>query len=531
MELKDFLTPKTPLGPFHHEKVLRQTHSARTNLLLCQVGLFDQVIARGSPLVVGRRGSGKTAIVNAFLAAAGHADNSYGRGARGDRSDDIYVFINSWDHLDEIVENVGRDIRYALGTDIDWDSILPETVARKWAQRFWDAIFKQLYREAREGDWRNIQGKVPGIISYFTGEDFLPDSARISDESIGRRVAALRSAVLRMLAENKINCFIVIDSLEVYPVNSPKFLKTIAGFLKCVNEFEDDNPNIKVICCIPEEVEHVIYSKSSNRMKDLATASSVSRLRWKPVELLKVVAQRYRDFLIIHVEDDPEFIDEISSYRFRDRKDLQRFYELVMPAGVTNRFGTVENSLAYIIRHTQLLPREFILLFSRAIVKSHEQKGSWRYIEEEAIVAAVSEQEPELAQQILDPYKPLYPALIDEARKVVCELKPIFSKSDVDKLGARLVTSSRHEVDDPWGMLFEIGIIGYIDNQGPQAPNAIYEYGQFHFNSTTKITFANDRRYCVHPVFSGSWNLRQVGRGDTDKFIYPADVGINVWEG
>jgi hypothetical protein len=79
-------------------------------------------------------------------------------------------------------------------------------------------------------------------------------------------------------------------------------------------------------------------------------------------------------------------------------------------------------------------------------------------------------------------------------------------------------------------MLFDIGVIGYVEDNGDRSENAIYEMARFHYNSVSKITFANDRVYCVHPVFSGTWNLRRSGHGDGEKFVYPADVGLDVWQ-
>jgi hypothetical protein len=533
LEDRDFLTPQNPLGPFRHERIIRRAEDEKSTLLLSQVDLFDEVLARGSPLIMGRRGSGKTAIVNALLAASGNHDYFSGRRNRGGDSKDFYAFVNSWDHLAEMVEKVGNDIRHSMGDDTDWSAVLAETAARHWSGRFWQEIFRQVYYQSRQGDDpRDLSSQLRSVIKYFTGADFLPRSAALNSENIHEATRKLRKEVLEYLQRENASCYIVIDSLEEYPVQSPMFRKVLAGFLKCVNEFADDNPRCKIICCIPEEIEPILREYSSNKIKDLTTAASVSRLRWRPFDLLRIVAERYRRFLLLQISDDLDFISEIRGLKLSTRSELGKFFEMVMPKYIVNRFGQKEDSLAYIVRHSQLLPREFILIFSRAIVNSHAQKGSWRYIEPEVIVNSVEEQEPELVDQVMGPYGSLYPALIREAKAVVSELRPIFKKSDMDRLGGRLETAARHELySSPWEVLYEMGVIGYLEDHDLAQKHAFYEYGRFQYNSKSGISFAKDRRYCIHPIFSGTWKVRQAARDADQKFIYPADVEVGIWEG
>lgn len=525
MELRDFLTRESPLGPFYHERILRRTQDNRSKLLLYHVDLFDKVLERQSPLIVGRRGSGKTAIVNAFLAASGRSDSYYSGSRRRPHSRDFYIFIKSWKQLDAIIERVGRDVFHGMGEDGDWTSVLPETVARHWSNRIWHVIFEELFEEYQtHDDPRHLRKKLPSVIKYVTGRDFVPRDAQLTDDLLERRFEELRAEALRFFASENMRAYVVIDALDKYPITAPRFTKLTSGFLKCVNEFQDDNSGVNVICCLPEEVEP-FRREASNRIKEMSTADSVSKLRWRPIDLLRVVAERYRDFLDIHLdEEDIDFKRHVDTLNFLERKDLGEFFSLVMPKTITNKLDKTESSLAYIIRHTQLLPREFILIFSRAIVNSQALKGSWRYIEAEAIVSAIDEQEGELAEQILTPYRTLCPSLLDEVKDVVSELMPFFNKSDMDRLRGRLTSVSKHEVHDPWVALYEIGVIGWVDRGRSDTMHEIYEYGKFHYNSTGEISFANDRIYCVHPIFSGTWNLRKKDRDGPSHHVYPADV-------
>ena len=520
MALQDFLTTKNPLGPHKHERILRRSDDLHTNILIYKVDVFDAVLEERRPIIVGRRGAGKTAIVAALLAKSGRDESDYTRQNLPNVGQDVYVFINSWDHLDELVDKVGRDAQHSLGSDNDWSSLLPETAARHWSRRIWMVILQQLYRDSLSD--KQIKSKLPLVTKFVQGRDFLPKNEDLSEDNLNEFFAEVKASVLAYFRTENRKCYVVIDSLDQYPVMAPRFQKLIGGLLKCVNDFNDDYPDVHILCCIPEEIEPFIASRSSNRLKDLSATASISRLRWRPIELLKIVAERYRAFLDIHVLDDPDFIRKIMRLDFSMRPHLKVFYDQIMPDTVVNRLGRVEPTLAYIIRHTQLLPREFLMIFDAAIVESHRKQGTWRFIQSDAIVAAVEKHEADLADQILSPYEAIYPDLLTASRRVLPELHPVCSYSQLSRLGARLRKMCGHEVDDPWEALYKIGVIGFVEDQEERYRSNLYAYGAFHFNSLRPITFSNNRSYCVHPVFSGTWKLK---RDDPAmKCVYPADV-------
>jgi hypothetical protein len=219
-------------------------------------------------------------------------------------------------------------------------------------------------------------------------------------------------------------------------------------------------------------------------------------------------------------------LETIAEFDFSKRPSLATFYSLVMPEKISNRYDKIEYALAYLVRHTQLLPREFLMLFSDAIRMSHSAKGSWRYIEANAIRSAVAENEAQLARSILSPYKNLYGPLIDACEDVLPETPPVCSLSELHKAERRFPRSVREQFDNPWRLLFEIGVLGYVE--GNHEETDLYVYGSFRYNASKPITFANHMKYCFHPVFSGSWHLPRL---PSTKFVYPARISKNVMEG
>jgi hypothetical protein len=531
MPLKDFLTPDNPLGPIRHERILRrrEQNADPVNLLIYRAEPFDHALHELRSIILGRRGSGKTAIVAAMLAGADHLHYYYNRDDVPNDHQDIYVFIQSWDHLDEIVNAVGIDCYHSLGPEPIWEDLAAETAARFWSRHLWQAIFNQIFRNSFSDtspiDYRH---ELPLVFKFIEGRDIVDPRESLTNENLQRSFEETKRSILSYLKNSKRRCSIIIDSLDLYPVTSPRFSRILAGLLRCITNFNDAYQDVKIYCCIPEEVEPFFFSHAANETRDLSPSSSYTRLHWRPYDLLTIVAERYREFLKIYLrsKDDQEFLAHLRTIDFSDRRSLMTFYESVMPKLITNKHGQDENSLAYIIRHSQLLPREVILLFDRAISLSYQETSSWRILTASGIVRAIEENEAALGRQILKPYLPVYKELILACEDVLSELPPICTLAELHSVGRRMRKTVSLETDNPWKTLYEMGVIGYID---PDQANrsAYYEYGLFHFNSAYPIRFANHIRYCVHPLFSGAWRLQ---RKPNMKFIYPSKIDETFWD-
>ncbi len=191
-----------------------------------------------------------------------------------------------------------------------------------------------------------------------------------------------------------------------------------------------------------------------------------------------------------------------------------------------NNLGIQEDTLAYIIRHTQLLPREFLRIFARAILESRSgmQLGM---ITSSAIKKSVSYWETDFGTSVLKPYEKLYGKLLAAVEDVMPELPLFFSLADMDRLGHRFKDRIEEEISNPWELLYQMGVVGFVGRNSndvqvdPDSERYVYAY--FCYNSTTPISFANHRVYCVHPLFSKRWQMKRP-EAYKEKFVYPANV-------
>lgn len=413
-----------------------------------------------------------------------------------------------------------------------WEDLSSETSARYWERHLWEAIFKQIYRnsfsDSKSFDYRTA---LPLVFKFIESSDIVSTNERVTNSTIQKFYEETRGSVIQFLKDNNIKCQLAIDSLDVYPIFSPRFSKLFSGFLRCITNMSDSSNNVEVYCCIPEELEPFLFLHTANELRDLSPLTSYSRIHWRPIDLLKIVAERYRLFLKVHhpiqTKSDTKFIQVIADFDFSIRKELMKFYSMIMPKKITNRFGQKENSLAYIVRHTQLLPREFLLLFANAIKISYEDRRSWSFITENSIVASITDLESALSRQILKPYLPMYSDLIENIQEILPELPPICDMSDLDIIGQRFNKDVLKKYANPWKTLFDIGVIGFIKKEDGDKDKEHYEFASFHFNSRSSIVFANHIRYCVHPIFSGAWHLN---RTSDMKFVYPNKIDSDFWD-
>lgn len=538
IEPREFLTAADPLGPTRHETINIRSKDHYSNFLVFRTGVFDDIIKSRRPLITGRRGSGKTAAVNALVTSAYEGQYSWGTKKVPSDTKNTIVFIDSWKALDVLVERVTVDIGAVNGPNLDWLSISPEQCARYWRKHLWNAIFEQIYEDRILGrSSRLIERHLIDVEKYITGRDFIRANSRIDEETFSQNFKVVQDSVLAYLSRTSTTCIVIIDSLDQYPFTSVRFERVISGLFRCINQFADMFAGCFAYCCLPEELEPTIIEYYPNLYKDGTESSSLSRLRWRPVDLMRIVAKRFRAFLEANHStlnpSDRDFYAQFMTTNLDDRPGLNFFFESLLPSVIQNRMGCEEPTLAYILRHTQLLPREFLSIFSRILVNCNRRSHVWTAIQQTDIIGAINREEVYLSENLLQPFRVIKPSIMRDIKGVVlqAELKPVFTGVE-----AACFKSLTKTIGD-WGShpleaLFHMGVVGYIDdadNVGNQSD--YYIFARFHFNSTSSIAPSKSGRYCFHPLYSGSWHLRKTENCADMKYIYPADVPFDIVQG
>jgi hypothetical protein len=512
--IRNLLTVSEPLGPIAHERIV---DDLADDLVYHKITLFSDLVDKPHLLFLGRKGAGKSAVLREIR--LGTRKKSQAREPHGSRvsraSAPKYVIdIFSWRSFHQIVRNVSSQSR----KDPGFEEMIPkEYFGVLWHQTLWDEIFQYFYKHAHEAEHRE---SLKPVEKYVNVDGLFHGSAE--QQAIAVFEEAKR-CVLSFLEQRNATLYFLFDSMDDYPVRNPTFARILGGLFQGLSRLSDESNRVVVSFCIPEEIEAFIALSSSNLMKDL---SSSFRIRWNPIDLLRVVAHRLRVSASVY---DRDLYHRAKDLDFSRRQDIHELFKLILPPRIMNLQGTEEDPLAYIIRHTQLLPRHILAIFNSALSIHYKNTKSFMGVTQEAIREGVSSVQKLIANQILLPFEHVYPKLLAHCRTILPDLDPICPYTTLRKVDNRFHRLIEDDVTSVWNTLFEMGVIGR--STGPDGTNSHeversdrYCYGQFHFNIDGAFGLASDGEYCFHPVFSRAFGM--VRRSADKRVVYPARISL-----
>jgi len=382
-----------------------------------------------------------------------------------------------------------------------------------WQEAIWDEIIKHFHNFQTLPEARSHLGPVQTYINqdgHFTGPAAIAAKQRFDDA---------KAAVIQFVRLRNSRIIFLFDSMESYPVRNQIFLQFVGGLLIGIKRIR--SATVSVTFCLPEEIEAYLSHHSSNIMKDFG---SVYRIKWKPIDLLKIVAHRYRLAMEIF---DPPFFAEIQNLDFDTREGVRRLFNHILPPTIENRLNETEDTLAYIIRHTQLLPRHAIAAFNFILSRNYITTNSFRSITADSIKNGITEAERLIAAHILYPYETLYPKFIVACRDILPELHPISQYSELTRIENRFKFRIEEDIHSVWHTLYNIGALGRVigSDAGGPGRDSRYCLAEFHFNSNGTFGFSRGEIYCFHPVFTQSLRIPRKTGSDM-RAIYPSNVEI-----
>src|SRR5688500_16792986 len=165
-----------------------------------------------------------------------------------------------------------------------------------------------------------------------------------------------KTAVSKTLELSKKTFVILMDSLDDFQLDIDSVARSLQGLLKVVGAMNKPRDVVDIRFCLPSEVYHRFMKLSSNPNKDFRRAL---KLQWTAGELLLLGAQRLKFYIDLHY---PNSLMGISLLDLTSRADALKLFQAVLPERITNQKGFQEDTISYILRHTQLLPRHFLIL-------------------------------------------------------------------------------------------------------------------------------------------------------------------------
>ena len=471
-------------------------------------------------IIIGRRGAGKTALAQ-YLKF--NDEDPYA----------LYVDIDEPHVFSRVLESL---VSGAAGPE---RLNVVDDVAKVWELALWTALISQLLQKEEQvsSDDRHalrsylrsinvdvdktsvVRSVLAGLVGMFHEKaGALIDLVfRVHQQLSCVEFLQAQSAVCRYLDRGP-RAVIVIDTLEQYEIRRREMQHALGAMLQAVTQFAlgGMHRNLHIKCLLPAEiVPYLLESAVQNPGK---TFELPLHLRWRPKDLLRLACWRYYFYLSHLYPKDAEAVGHID---WENADEVRKHvWDRFFPPTITNRNGLVEDSFQYIVRHTQLQPRQVIWICN-GIAESAKSSGTFPYFKSADVVRGVHSREDSIANEVLNSYRTVYPGSKHILSCFRSEPNLIGRASRLDKLLPRSKSAWPEEMPYDralfWQMVAELGFMGSVTEQTDR-----YYETEFEYAMADRLVLNFDDVCAIHPVFYKLFSIK----ADKQKIVYP--VGPNI---
>ncbi len=455
---------------------------------------FDQASHPDYRLIMGRRGSGKSALIKAIRL--------------GDRYDFKIVC-----RKEELAKWIDASIQ-------EPDESKPgpiEIYKSECYNYFWVLVFRKLNKHT-EGKLDKIRtflqrtrtgekSILEGILSAV--QDNIPPGKLASTAGVISALMDLNRGSLKDAKEQAAeflsdkSLVILIDNLEEYPLKTAKRQRIFGSILLSAADFQP-TAEIIVKCFVPSEYFSQCYKYVTNWEK---TYPRLCTLRWTARELRILIARRLAFYLFLSDRIGETIrLDDYSTPEAANELWLKHF-----PERVQNRvFANIsEESFTYILRHTQLTPRQVIMACNE-VAKASNGSFPNGIATPESIGRGVENAERQFVRGVLGVFKFTFPLA-----EAICQehLRGLHMKIRLKDLQAlsKKFRSASDTTSGSWleKMLFEIGVFGRKVSDHGLDEDGHYNVAAFEPNVDGHLRVNEDDELLVHPMFIHELALRR----------------------
>jgi hypothetical protein len=444
-------------------------------------------------LIVGRRGSGKTSLTKYF----GFQDII--RNAHSIDVDEPNVYSGILQGLAE---------RPMLSADLAvievgkiWDYLIWSLIFDEFRER--DAVIKTASVMVRKGTASHfIHDLLRGLVKKY-----LDDSGKVAEDVSNTTSAPFFKAAQAKILEytHKEPIIIAIDTFERYDRENTAMMVVTAALIQRANEFNISyaHRGIHVKAFVSAEIfPHIKESIITNTTKFIRNPVY---LRWKPRDLIRLIMWRFYRYM---QERGHQFESTEPDWdNFNDI--LQKLWNPFFGENIQNLRGGSERSFPYILRHTQMRPRQLVVLCNQ-IARTTERSGKFPHFKDVAINKVIAETEYDLADEVLNSYDLIYPRVADIITALT-NAPMVFHGNYLDQVAKR--TSSAWPLGTYSTAAFrrvvaELGIVGKVRtmNESTGIVAADFEYAM-----QDRLTLTSDDDCVIHPMFYAKLQVKRNG--------------------
>lgn len=524
-ELGRILTTREPFGPRDTESVIMAGLTDAAQLFDRSNQIYAQATSPSRPTyIIGRKGAGKTAFLLGSM-TSGQRPTELGTAT-------VYH---------EMVSVLRRydEVRGPLFAD---------QVAEIWLALFEHAALFHACRTASPADPPNELQVIwdylaelnadPATATMITERFLVTLQRRISDTSVvglgdiveglshgGVSFAGARRALRAVLHRRTDPLIIVMDNLEDLQARIHELQEVLAGLFRCVGRVIAENQGNKPFglqICLPSELFDEIHGISANPEKDFRSGSYLT-IYWTAKELLKLVGTRLRLYLESH---HPDELDPLlrRAAGIDEPEHAVALLRAALPPVMRNGLGTLEEPVAYLLRHTQLLPRHLIEILNGVFTEPVAGSKPWA-VTVEAVRAGTAAAERMIVNGIFAAHRASFPHAREALNRLSDRLEIRFPAKELHKVfnrqGIRKLTGL--DFDEFLSMLLTLGVVGVLIDSTSR-------YNKAHFQYTFDVTLTVEEdtdHLCFHPLFTRYLHERSLpqmgGNGVLPTYPYGCD--------
>ena len=478
-------------------------------------GRFNrEALHPGTYLIVGRRGAGKTSLAKSF------EFQSTLRNARIIDVDEPEVYDDIFKQI-ILRQAISSELPTAYASFLNGDTGASMDVPMSRIVKLWDYLLWLLVFSAYRYDDPQIDAACRSACP--SAADSTPLSAAQTIASSLRTLltradsggAALAELIEGWLASAEVRgarqrvleiarrtpAIIAIDTMERYAKSDALMMQMTAALIQSASNFNiayaPRGLHVKIF--IAEEIfPHIKESAISNTTKFIRQPI---HLHWRPKDLIHLICWRFHRYLDFYREVAgalPTLPSEVDWSDFGDV--LNKLWYPFFGREIYNKTsGVREHSFPYILRHTQMRPRQLVVLCNE-IARRAKQEALFPCFKELPIADVLAQSLRDLSDEVLNSYARIYPKVAE----IVDALRTspmMFSGSYLDRIAPTTAfawPSGEYSPANFRRLVAELGIVGRVRQL--DAASGIVA-ADFEYALKDRLPLRSTDTCVIHPMF------------------------------
>ncbi len=455
-------------------------------------------------IIVGRRGAGKTSLANFFEFQEKIQNSSC-------------IDVNEPQVYTDVLSRITSDTT----TSVD---ILTHKMLCVWEYVFWNIIFNHYKEDATsinavalsaDNDVNSpahfIQLALHSFLDKFINKEAVDFATSVENYFKDKAFKSAQIAVLEISPEKPL--IIAMDSLERYDVNSDFFMAATSALVQFASQFNIAHAakglHLKVFLSgevVPSLKEQWITNVTKFFRKPLY-------LCWRPRDLVRLTSWRLFKYIKHHKLTHVELPSRVDWTSFTEVHSS--VWQPFFGKRIVNRAKMEECTFPYLLRHTQLRPRQFVVLCNYIADKAISE-GNFPYFKNEDLVLQTRNVELELADEVISSYAKIYENIgyiLDALTSMPC----FFMGKELDRIAHKTASawpSGTYSPDRFKRLIAELGIVGKVRrfDERTKIVEADFEYAL-----RTRLYLPHDEYCVIHPMFFRKFHIKNTN----EYLIYP----------